>query len=127
MNTIPPKNRFVGSILIIAALGYFFAAVAGNAAKPPKPTPTPAATPTPTQTPAPPATPAPTPTPTPTCPLPENYGVNKNPVSPEKPLQSVCHNGKILCVPEPAANAHVQHGDTPLGPCSKQGNNGPCP
>ena len=129
MNLIRRKSRVVGQLLIVIALGFFFAPVAGNAAKPPKPTPTPAPTATPTPTPAPTATPRPTPTPTPTpaCPLPDNYGIKKSAVTPEKPLQAVCHNGKILCLPQPAANAHIQHGDTPLGPCSKQGNNGPCP
>ncbi|PYL07598.1 MAG: hypothetical protein DME34_06585 [Verrucomicrobia bacterium] len=94
----------------------------GNAQRPDKSKPSPTPTPAPTATPA----PRPTPTPTPSCPLPDNYGVNKT-VSPEKPLEAVCHNGKILCLPQSAAQAHIQHGDQDLGPCSKQGNNGPCP
>jgi hypothetical protein len=127
---MPRKNYFVVRILIAVTLGFFFAAVDGNAAKPdkpkPSPTPAPTATPAPTPTPTPAATP--TPTPTPSCPLPDNYGVKKaGVVTPEKPLQAVCHNGKILCLPQSAANAHIQHGDTPLGPCSKEGNQGPCP
>lgn len=106
------KRLFVP--IVIAALGLFIAA-ASNAQKPDKDKGKPSPTPAPTATPA--ATP---------CPLPENFGVRQA-VSPEKPLQAVCHNGKILCVPQSAAQAHIQHGDTPLGPCSKQGNLGPCP
>jgi hypothetical protein len=35
---------------------------------------------------------------------------------------AVLHQGKfILCLPEPAADAHVRHGDTRLGPCDKHG------
>jgi hypothetical protein len=48
-------------------------------------------------------------------------------VTREKPLMAVCHNGKVLCLPAPAAQAHIQHGDTPLGPCNKPGKLGPCP
>jgi hypothetical protein len=73
----------------------------------------------------------------PKCPLPDNYLVSStstsststDPNSPEKPknLQAVCHNGKILCLPPEAVKAHMQHGDALLGPCTKEGNNGPCP
>jgi hypothetical protein len=35
---------------------------------------------------------------------------------------AVLHQEKfILCLPEPAAEAHVRHGDTRLGPCDKHG------
>lgn len=35
---------------------------------------------------------------------------------------AVLHQGKfILCLPEPAAEAHIRHGDTRLGPCDKHG------
>jgi hypothetical protein len=126
----------------------FIACAAGPlsvAAKPkpsPTPTPAPTATPlptaTPTPTPQPTATPVPTATPTPTpitttskkCPLPDNYLLTTNNVqSPEQPgpLAAVCHNKKILCLPPKAYNAHIQHGDQPLGPCTTVGNNGPCP
>jgi hypothetical protein len=118
MNVRRRTNRVVGQFLIAVTLAFFFAAVDCNAQKPDKPRPSP--------TPAPTATPAPTPTPKPPCPLPDNYGIRKTTITPEKPLQAVCHNGKILCLPQPAANAHIQHGDTPLGPCTKQGNQGPC-
>ena len=119
MSTRTRKNRFLVAICTAAALGLLMVAN-GNAQRPDKskPSPTPALTATPA--------PRPTPTPTPSCPLPDNYGVNKT-VSPEKPLEAVCHNGKILCLPQSAAQAHIQHGDQDLGPCSKQGNNGPCP
>ena len=105
MQIISGKNRLIGRILIAAALGFCFIAAdkddkADKAAKP---------------------------KPSPACTLADNFGVKEEPVSREKPLFAVCHNGKILCLPQPAANAHIQHGDTPLGPCSKPGNNGPCP
>jgi hypothetical protein len=98
------------------------------------PTPTPTATPKPTATPVPTATPTPTPTPITTtakkCPLPDDYLLTSSQTqSPEKPgpLSAVCHNGKILCLPPKAYNAHIQHGDQPLGPCNQQGNIGSCP
>ena len=35
---------------------------------------------------------------------------------------AVLHQEKfILCLPEPAAEAHIRHGDTRLGPCDKHG------
>jgi hypothetical protein len=117
MIIMPGKNRSIVPITIAVALG-FFCAASGAAEKPdsankPKPSPTPAPTATPR------------PTPTRSCSLPDNYGVDQT-VTREKPLMAVCHNGKILCLPAPAASAHIQHGDTPLGPCTKQGNLGPC-
>jgi hypothetical protein len=33
----------------------------------------------------------------------------------------------VLCVLSKAAEAHISHGDTPLGTCPTQGNFGPCP
>jgi hypothetical protein len=44
--------------------------------------------------------------------------------SPENPPDNlaVLHQEKfILCLPRPAAEAHVRHGDTLLGPCDKPG------
>ena len=127
------KTHLIALALIAAMCGLCFVAARG-ALQPPTSSPTPTATPrstrtpTPTPTPVPTATPAPTPTPTPspTCPLADTYGLQKV-VSPEKPLQAVCHNGMILCVLSKAAEAHISHGDTPLGTCSTQGNFGPCP
>ena len=68
------------------------------------------------------------------CPLPEDYLVKKSSKrsdsvrSPEKPPQlfAVCHNGNILCLPEPAYSAHISHGDAAAGSCTKMGNSGPC-
>jgi hypothetical protein len=100
----PRKKLVLVQVVIAATFTFFFAAAVCDAK--PKPTPTP--------------------TPKPTCPLPADYGIKKT-VSPEKPLEAVCHNGMILCLPQSAAQAHIQHGDTDLGPCSKPGNNGPCP
>ena len=35
---------------------------------------------------------------------------------------AVLHQQKfILCLPPPAAEAHIRHGDTRLGPCDKHG------
>ena len=48
----------------------------------------------------------------------------QNEQSPPAPPDGVAvlHQGKfILCLPEPAAEAHVRHGDTRLGPCDKHG------
>jgi hypothetical protein len=47
-----------------------------------------------------------------------------NAQSPENPQEgiAVLHQEKfILCLPEPAAEAHIRHGDTRLGPCDKHG------
>src|SRR5919204_6749328 len=107
MQIISGKNRLIGRAVIAVALSLCFIAADKDdkADKPDK------------------AKPAPSPT----CTLADNFGVKEEPVSREKPLFAVCHNGKILCLPQPAAKAHIAHGDTPLGPCSKPGNNGPCP
>ncbi len=61
------------------------------------------------------------------CPVPVDYRVSSGKAnSPEKPkpLFAVCHNGKRLCLPKSAADAHVAHGDTLLGSCTKPGNTG---
>lgn len=65
----------------------------------------------------------------PPCPLPANAsGNSENAQSPEQPacLQRVFHNGMRVCLPCPAAEAHIrQHGDEDLGPCTKPGNETP--
>lgn len=66
----------------------------------------------------------------PPCDLPaETSSQNSNDPdqSPEHPqcLERVNHNGMILCLPCPAAAAHVRHGDVDIGPCSKPGNETP--
>ncbi len=40
----------------------------------------------------------------------------------EKCLRAVHHNGMVLCLPCPAYDAHIRHGDTDAGPCDKPGN-----
>jgi hypothetical protein len=59
------------------------------------------------------------------CDLPMEASANPNDdQSPENPPESlaVLHQEKfILCLPKPAAEAHVRHGDTLLGPCDKHG------
>ena len=114
------KTHVIGAVVIAAMLGFYVVAAGGaDQSTSTVPTPTPTATRQPT---------APTPTPTPGCPLPPNYGIKKGVVSPEQPLQAVCRNGTILCLPKSAAQAHLLRGfDTPLGACSNPGNNGPCP
>ena len=66
------------------------------------------------------------------CPLPEDYDTtttttttNDNSPGQEGGRQYVLHNGKLLCLPAPAVAAHVRHGDTQEGPCTKPGNNTP--
>ncbi|MEY2495831.1 MAG: hypothetical protein QOJ45_2323 [Verrucomicrobiota bacterium] len=66
----------------------------------------------------------------PPCPLPANESeASSDPAqSPEHPrcLEKVFHNGMNICLPCPAAEAHIrQHGDTDLGPCTKPGNETP--
>jgi hypothetical protein len=60
------------------------------------------------------------------CPLPANAtDQSANAQSPEqdKCMRIVMHNGMPICLPCPAADAHVRvHGDADLGPCSKPGN-----
>jgi len=64
------------------------------------------------------------------CPLMWNYLLASSSTnSPEQgtgPLNKVCHNGIILCLPPNAYQAHLQHGDQPLGPCNKEGELGSC-
>ena len=55
---------------------------------------------------------------------PNSMEAQKNDQSPPDQQEGVAvlHQGKfILCLPEPAAEAHVRHGDTRLGPCDKHG------
>ena len=63
------------------------------------------------------------------CPLPATAtDASANAQSPEQPAckRRVLHNGMIICLPCPAADAHVRvHGDEDLGPCDKPGNETP--
>jgi hypothetical protein len=64
------------------------------------------------------------------CPLPAN-DVSANSSSTQSPEKEACmrrvfHNGMPICLPCPAADAHVRvHGDADLGPCDKPGNEDP--
>jgi hypothetical protein len=40
-------------------------------------------------------------------------------------LKAVHHNGMIICLPCPAWEAHIRHGDADAGPCDKPGNETP--
>jgi hypothetical protein len=62
------------------------------------------------------------------CPLPVNISDSDPANSPENPkcMRVVMHNGMPICLPCPAADAHVRvHGDADLGPCDKPGNQDP--
>lgn len=65
------------------------------------------------------------------CPLPitaADTAADSDARSPEQPAckRRVLHNGMTICLPCPAADAHVrQHGDADLGPCEKPGNETP--
>jgi hypothetical protein len=66
------------------------------------------------------------------CPLPitasESSSASSSSQSPEKDkcMRKVMHNGMRICLPCPAADAHVRvHGDEDLGPCDKPGNETP--
>jgi hypothetical protein len=65
------------------------------------------------------------------CPLPvnssETSAASSSAQSPEHPpcMRAVHHNGNIICLPCPAYDAHIQHGDTDAGPCDKPGNETP--
>jgi len=65
------------------------------------------------------------------CPLPitsSDTSANSSTQSPEHPtcMRKVLHNGMTICLPCPAADAHVRvHGDDDLGPCDKPGNETP--
>jgi hypothetical protein len=62
------------------------------------------------------------------CPLPIDSAASasesSSTQSPENPpcKRAVHHNGMILCLPCPAYDAHIRHGDTDAGPCDKPGN-----
>ena len=67
------------------------------------------------------------------CPLPASDASSAAPSasdptqSPEKEqcLKAVHHNGMIICLPCPAWEAHIRHGDADAGPCDKPGNETP--
>jgi hypothetical protein len=63
------------------------------------------------------------------CPLPASSNESTaSAQSPEQPqcMRRVLHNGMRICLPCPAADAHVRvHGDEDLGPCDKPGNETP--
>jgi hypothetical protein len=65
------------------------------------------------------------------CPLPvtstETSASSSSAQSPEQPpcKRAVHHNGNIICLPCPAYDAHIRHGDTDAGPCDKPGNETP--
>jgi len=63
------------------------------------------------------------------CPLPVSSADNSSAgtQSPEQPkcLRAVHHNGMIICLPCPAWDAHIAHGDMDAGPCNKPGNETP--
>jgi hypothetical protein len=62
------------------------------------------------------------------CPLPVSNETSENAQSPEKPActRRVLHNGMTVCLPCPAADAHVRvHGDADMGACDKPGNETP--
>lgn len=66
------------------------------------------------------------------CPLPVNANNTSSPndstQSPEHQacMRRVLHNGMTICLPCPAADAHVRvHHDADLGPCDKPGNETP--
>lgn len=62
------------------------------------------------------------------CPLPvDSTTTTSSSQSPEQPpcMRAVHHNGMIICLPCPAYDAHIGHGDTDAGPCDKPGNETP--
>jgi len=65
------------------------------------------------------------------CPLPVNTTDSNTSASDaqspekEKCLKAVHHNGMIICLPCPAWEAHIRHGDADAGPCDKPGNQTP--
>ena len=65
------------------------------------------------------------------CPLPITSDTSAEAMdstqSPEhqKCLRAVHHNGMIICLPCPAWEAHIRHGDADAGPCDKPGNETP--
>jgi hypothetical protein len=63
------------------------------------------------------------------CPLPVTSTADSSTSaqSPEHPacMRKVNHNGMQICLPCPAYDAHIRHGDTDAGPCDKPGNETP--
>jgi len=65
------------------------------------------------------------------CPLPitstTTADLSSSSQSPEHPpcMRKVNHNGMQICLPCPAYDAHINHGDTDAGPCDKPGNETP--
>jgi hypothetical protein len=67
------------------------------------------------------------------CPLPITSSTNSvadssgSTQSPEQPpcRRKVNHNGMQICLPCPAYDAHIRHGDTDAGECDKPGNETP--
>ena len=64
------------------------------------------------------------------CPLPvtsANGSDTTQTQSPENPAckRRVHHNGMIICLPCPAWEAHIRHGDADAGECDKPGNETP--
>ena len=64
------------------------------------------------------------------CPLPissASESTASQTQSPENPpcMRAVHHNGMIICLPCPAYDAHIRHGDADAGPCDKPGNETP--
>jgi len=63
------------------------------------------------------------------CPLPitSTETSSSQSQSPEQPpcMRKVHHNGMQICLPCPAYDAHIRHGDTDAGECDKPGNETP--
>lgn len=63
------------------------------------------------------------------CPLPVTAASESNAKtqSPEQPAckRRVHHNGMLICLPCPAWEAHIRHGDADGGECDKPGNETP--
>lgn len=63
----------------------------------------------------------------PPCPLPATSTTSDPTQSGEQPgcKRKVHHNGMIICLPCPAWEAHIRHGDADAGDCDKPGNETP--
>lgn len=64
------------------------------------------------------------------CPLPITSTSSSSSVQTQSPEKEPCmrkvnHNGMQICLPCPAYDAHIRHGDTDAGPCDKPGNETP--
>ena len=64
------------------------------------------------------------------CPLPVSAADTDTSTSAQSPEQPPCrkkvhHNGMLICLPCPAWEAHIRHGDADGGPCDKPGNETP--